>query len=395
MTRRSKARLGLLLAALLALGTARAAEPPILVGAVISESGNLADLAADLRKSLLLWAEEVNETGGLLGRRIELRLLDDRSEAAAAADLYEKLIRDERCDVLIGPMGSAATLGAAMAAERNRRVLVNAAGAARAVQKGSAQYVFQVPAPFATYGAGALEIARRSGYRRLAIYARNDPGSREMASRLKEDATAAGLQAAEPEVYGIGTANFSSQIETAKASQAEAWIAFGQARDAAEMVKSFRKHGYAPAMFLAQGAADPQFIRLLGQDAEHALGIVAWDRGLGMRETRRFAEAYARRWSAEPTLLAAQGYAAAKVLEAAVRRGGSLEQDRIRDELQALEVETPLGRYKVDRSGAQLGVRPAVVQIQGGRRQVVWPEDLATAKWQLPYPRWQERKLLR
>jgi branched-chain amino acid transport system substrate-binding protein len=102
MMRRSQARLGLLFAALLALGTARAAEPPILVGAVISESGNLADLAADLRKSLLLWQEEVNGSGGLLGRRIELRLLDDRSEAAAAADLYERLIRDERCDVLIG-----------------------------------------------------------------------------------------------------------------------------------------------------------------------------------------------------------------------------------------------------------------------------------------------------
>lgn len=392
---RSKARLGLLFAALLALGSARAAEPPILVGAVVSESGNLSDLAADLRKALLLWQEEVNASGGLLGRRIDLRLLDDRSEAAAAADLYERLIRDERCDVLIGPMGSAPTLGAAMAAERNRRVLVNAAGAARAVQKGSARYVFQVPAPLTTYGAGALEIARRSGYRRLAIYARNDPASREIASRLKEDAIAAGLQAAEPEVYGIGTTNFSSQIEMAKASQAEAWIAFGQPRDAAEMVKSFRKHGYAPAMFLAQGAADPQFIRLLGQDAEHALGIIAWDRGFGTLETRRFAEAYARRWSAEPTLLAAQGYAAAKVLEEAVRRAGSLEQERIRDELQALEMQTPLGRYKVDKSGAQLGARPAVAQIQGGRRQVVWPEDLATAKWQLPYPRWQDRKLLR
>ena len=51
----SKARLGLLFAALLAFGIARAAEPPLLVGAVVTESGNLADLAADLRKSLLLW----------------------------------------------------------------------------------------------------------------------------------------------------------------------------------------------------------------------------------------------------------------------------------------------------------------------------------------------------
>ena len=393
--RRSQSLVGVLLAAVLALAPLRAAEPPVVVGAVVAESGNLADLAADLRKSLLLWQEEVNAAGGLLGRRVELRLLDDRSEAASAGALYEQLIRTDRCDLLIGPMGSASTLGAANAAERDRRVLVNATGAARPAQKGGLRYVFQVPAPFATYGAGALEIARRMGYRRLAIHARNDPGSREMANRLKEDAIAAGLEAAEPEVYGVGATDFGPLIDKARASQAEVWIAFGLPRDAADMVKSFRKKGYAPHMFVAQGAADPQFIQLIGQDAEHALGITPWERAFGTRGNQRFAEAYARKWSAEPTLLAAQGYGAAKVLEEAVRRAGSLDQEKLRDALQALELETPLGPYKVDKSGAQLAARPAVVQIQRGRRQVVWPETLATAKWQLPYPRWDERKVLR
>jgi branched-chain amino acid transport system substrate-binding protein len=394
MMRCPNVRLGLFFAALLAFALAHAADPPLLVGAVVSESGNLADLAADLRKSLLLWQEEVNGSGGLLGRRIELRLLDDRSEAAASADLYERLIRDERCDLLIGPMGSASTLGAAITAERNRRVLVNATGAIRAAQKGNSRYVFQVAAPYAAYGAGALAIARSMGYRRLAIFARQDPGSREMATRLKEDAIAAGLQAAE-EVYGAGAADFGAQIERARTSNAEAWIAFGLARDAAEMVKSFRKHRYAPQMFIAQGAADPQFIRFVGQDAEQAIGITPWEREFGSAENKRFTESYARKWSAEPTLLAAQGYAAAKVLEEAVRRSGALDQDKIRGELEALELETPLGRYKVDKNGTQLAARPALVQIQRGRRQVVWPESLATAKWQLPYPRWEERKLLR
>jgi branched-chain amino acid transport system substrate-binding protein len=282
-----------------------------------------------------------------------------------------------------------------MAAERNRRVLVNATGAVRAVQKGNSRYVFQVAAPYASYGTGALEIARSMGYRRLAIFARHDPGSREMATRLKEDAIAAGLQAGEPEVYSFGMTDFGPLIEKARASNAEAWIAFGIARDAADMVKSFRKHRYAPQLFVAQGAADPQFIRLLGQDAEQAIGITPWERGFATPENKRFTEAYARKWSAEPTLLAAQGYAAAKVLEEAVRRAGAIDQDKVRGELQMLELETPLGRYKVDKGGAQLGARPAIVQIQGGRRVIVWPGNLATAKWQLPYPRWEERKLLR
>src|SRR5512132_18559 len=138
---RSQTRLGVLFAALLALAPARAAEPPVLVGAVITESGNLADLAADLRKALLLWQEEVNAGGGLLGRRVELLLLDDRSEAGAAGKLYEQLIREHKADLLIGPLGSAASAGAAAAAERNRRILINATGAARSVHRSGLRYV--------------------------------------------------------------------------------------------------------------------------------------------------------------------------------------------------------------------------------------------------------------
>lgn len=371
------------------------ADAPLVVGVALSQSGHLADLAADLRKSLLLWQEEVNAGGGLLGRQVELRLLDDASDAAAAAAFYERLINDEHADLLIGPMGSASTQGAANAAERHRRVLVNATGAARAGQKGGFRYVFQVPAPFASYGTGPLQIARSQGYRRVAIYARNDPASREMAVRLRDEALAAGLQPSGPEVYSGRTSDFGPQIEKAKSFQAQAWIAFGLPRDAAEMVKSFRKHRYAPEMFAALGAADAEFVRLVGQDAEQALGILPWDRTLATRENGRFVAAYERRWSAEPTLLAAQGYAAAKILEEAVRRAGTLDQEKVRNELQRLELDTALGPYKIDKDGLQAAARPMVTQIQRGRRQIVWPETLATAKLQLPYALREDRKAQR
>ncbi len=384
-----------LAAALAVPGLAPAAQPPLIVGAVVSQSGNLADLAADLRKALLLWQEEVNAAGGLLGRRVELRLLDDRSNAREADTLYERLIREERADLLVGPFGSAATLGAAAAAERNRRVLINATGAARVAQRAGYAYVFQVPAPLGAYGAGALEIARRENYRRLAILARNDRASREMAGRLREDAAMAGLAPGEIEVYAPGEDDFGPQIARAQAARADAWIAFGQASDAAGMVKSFRRYGYAPGMFVAQGAADGEFVRLAGQDAEGAMGIAAYEPRAATRDNARFAGSFRRKWSAEPGLAAAQGYAAARVLEEAVRRAGSLEQAKLREALARLETETPLGPYRVDRTGAQLAARPLVVQIRRGHAEIVWPEALATARWELPYPRWENRVLLK
>ncbi|OGA17145.1 MAG: hypothetical protein A3I63_05910 [Betaproteobacteria bacterium RIFCSPLOWO2_02_FULL_66_14] len=81
------------------------------------------------------------------------------------------------------------------------------------------------------------------------------------------------------------------------------------------------------------------------------------------------------------------------MLEHAVRRAGSLETEALRAALSSLRAETPLGTYEVDTGGLQLGAHPVVVQIQGGRREIVWPQALATAKWRLPYPRWEERRI--
>ena len=88
---------------------ALAQTPPVVVGAVISQTGDLADLASGYRKGLLLWQDDINAAGGLLGRHVELRLFDDRSEANRSGPLYGRLISEDKADVLIGPFGSAAT----------------------------------------------------------------------------------------------------------------------------------------------------------------------------------------------------------------------------------------------------------------------------------------------
>jgi len=370
------------------------AQQPVVVGSVMPLSGNLADLAAELRKALLLWQEEVNEAGGLLGRRVELRLLDDQSEATATGRLYDQLIRDN-VDVLIGPLGSAASLGAAAAAERARRVLVNATGNSRNTQRVGYRYTFQVTAPLAAYAAGALDVARTLGIKRIALHARDDPTSREMATRAREEALKQGLVPGEVEAYAADNDDFMPQAKRAQAAGAEAWIAFGLPQDAAEMVKSFKKVRFAPRLFVAQGASDPDFIKRVGQDAESVIGILPYDRRTATPANRRFVEAFAKKWSAEPSQSAAEGYAAGKVLEEGVKRAGSLEPEKLREALAALDIETPLGRYKVDRDGVQQGVQPLLTQIQRGRRVVIWPEALAGAKPVLPYPAWETRKLLK
>lgn len=385
----------LLLLVCLAGGAAAQAAAPVVLGAVVPQTGLFADAAAGYARGLRLWAEQANAHEGLLGRPVAVALLDDGSDTRRVAQLYEALIAEHAAHLLVGPFGSAATLAAAAVAERARRVMVNASGTAPGIHRKGTRYVFQAIAPPGEAGSGALEIVRREAISRLLVLARNDPQSRAAAARLHAQALAAGLAVGPLEVYSPGTRDFAAQIARARSQAIEAWIAFGLARDAAEMVKSLRRSGWVPALFLAQGAAEPAFVEMVGQDAELALGISAYEPHAPAGANREFAQAYARRWGAPPDAGAAAAFTAARLLGEAVARSGSLAQERLREALATLELDTPLGTWRVDADGAQVGVKPLVIQIQRGRREIVWPEALATARWRLPFPAWEGRERMK
>lgn len=376
----------LLLLWLAGVSAALAQAPSIVVGAAISQSGAHAELAADYLKGLQLWREQVNESGGLLERRLELRVLDDTSSAVRARELYAGLARDKTVDLLVGPYGSAATLLAAAEAERERRVMVNGAGPAAAIHSRPGRWVFQTAVPYAAYGRGVLEIAQAAEMRRLFIVAREDAASNEMAEATR-NAAAKASSAGDVESYRPGTLDFAAQVTKARAAKADAWIAFGDVRDAAEMVKTFKRLDYAPPLFFAASASHPRFIALLGQDAEFSLGAVDFDARRN-DAARAFAKAYASRFTVPPSLAAAEGYTAGLVLAAAVRSAGSVAQEAVRGALAELELSTPLGDYRVSpESGAQLGFKPLLVQIRMGRPELGAPL--------LPYPQWNERALIK
>jgi branched-chain amino acid transport system substrate-binding protein len=379
---------------LLCATAALAQQPPLVVGAAVSQTGALASLAAEYHKGLMLWHEELNKAGGLLGRRVELRVRDDGSDAVRAGQLYRELIRDDKADLLIGPFGSAATLMAGAEAERARRVLINGAGPSQTVHRRGTRYMFQTAVPNTAYGDGVIELARSAGLRNVFVLARDDLTSREMGQAAREVALKQGFRPPELVLYSSAAAEFSAQIEKARAAGAEAWIAFGGLRDTADMVRSLNKLDYAPPMFFARSAADPKLIPMIGQDAEFSLGATGYEARFATSGNEAFVRAFEARWAAPPGATAAHAYAAGTVLAEAVRRAGSLDQEKLRAMLAQLETDTVLGGYKVDpETGAQLAAKPAVVQILAGKPEVVWPEWLQRAT-RKPYPPWSERRLL-
>jgi branched-chain amino acid transport system substrate-binding protein len=379
--------------ALLAATVGARSEPPIVVGAVVSQTGSQAGLAAGYGQALLVWAREVNAAGGLLGRQVEVRVLDDHSEAARAGPAYAQLIA-EGADLLVGPYGSAATLVAAGEAERTRHVMANGGGASSRVYKRPQRYLFQTLPPYASYGEGVLDLAREAGLRSLFILARNDTASVEMGEAARERALKMGMHVPELEVYG-GVDDLGALVARARKEAPDAWIAFGEVRDAADMVIAMKRAGYAPRFFFARSAGDPRFIDKVGQDAELALGALAYDPSFPRPYNSAFVAEYAALWGKPPDAAAAQGYTAASVLGRAVEQVGSLDQEKLREALASLEIGTVLGTYRVAPSGEQVGMKPAVIQIQLGHAVVLWPPALHGQARLQAYVDWNERALLK
>ena len=94
------------------------ATQPIKLGGTLGLTGKYAPMSEMVSLGLKLWVKHTNEKGGILGRPVELIVYDDTSDPATAKMLYEKLIQEDKVDLVFGPYSSAVTTAAAEVTEK-------------------------------------------------------------------------------------------------------------------------------------------------------------------------------------------------------------------------------------------------------------------------------------
>src|SRR5262249_7112726 len=157
----------------------------------------------------LLCQKHVNAQGGVLGRPIELVILDDQSDEKTAARLYEKLIVEDKVDAILGPYGSAITEAVADVPERHKKLMIAANAAPTAIWEKGRRYLIMVLAPADSAGVGILDVAKRSGFKRAAIIAQDAFLPKAVAKGTSDGARNLGLDVILSEAYATGTADFS------------------------------------------------------------------------------------------------------------------------------------------------------------------------------------------
>jgi branched-chain amino acid transport system substrate-binding protein len=376
----------------LAWSASALAADPVRIGVALSQTGNLADSAAPYFKGLDLWREQANARGGLAGRTIEFVVYDDRSDPATAARLYEKLITDDKVNLVISSLGSATAATGSAVAEKHKMVMINGGGAAEAIQQRGFKYVFQTAARISSYADGIVPMIDKYKIKSIALVSRDYAAARDISKAIKEQIKGKDVKIVMDEYFPAGTADFSSQIAKGQQLQPDLWIGLLYPSEAIETVRQFHSMNYMPKFFIANGVSQDDFIKSAGKDAEYALGMSLFEPSLPSEGNKEFVKTYRDKYNSDPGYYSAFGFVAGTVLEAAVKKAGSVDTEKVREALTTLKIGSVMGKHEVDPTTyMQIGVKGLVVQVQNGKREVVWPEEYKTAEPKLPIPAWDKR----
>ena len=387
--------LGVLLLA--GAGPAWASHRPnneVLIGGAISQTGRYAEPAGRQVNSIKLWVDEVNARGGLLGHKIRLILLDDKSDTQSAIKLYEKLITEDKVDLVLGPYSSGITEAVANVTERYKMPFVAYGAASSPIWEKGRRYIFNIVAVAEDYQKGAVHLAKQIGVKKAAVIGEDSLFPRQSGKGAKDWAKQLGIEIVLEENYPLKQSDFTALLQKIKAAGAEAVFSNSYFADAAAQLRQMREQNMNFKLYSSTvGPGLPNFPEQLGNTAEYVLGFSQWEplpkilKHPGMDE---YIAAYEKRFNEKPNYHAGGTYGALQVTEAAVKKAGAFDNEKLREAMATIDVQTVFGRYKVNAKGMN-AAEGLTFQILKGQRRVVWPEKWAETKPELPMPEWSKR----
>lgn len=367
----------------------------VLIGGAISRTGRFAEPAGRMYNSVTMWVDQVNKRGGLLGHKIELRMMDDKSDKQTSIKLYEKLITDDKVDLLVAPYSSGITDAVANVTERYHFPIVAYGAASSIIWQRGRKYIFNIIDIAENYQKGAAHLAKQIGIKRIAIIGEDSLFPRMTRKGLEEKwAKQLGLEVVLAENYSTRRqGDYTALLQKIKSRRAEAIFSNSYFADAAAQIRQLREMNYNLKLFASTvGPGLPRFAKELGGTAEYVLGFSQWEPklALGHPGMKPFIAEYNSRYGEKPNYHAGTSYASMQVFEAAVKHANSFDNEKVRDALASLSVQTIIGTYKVDENGLN-SHEGLTFQIQDGERVIVYPPHLAEAKARLPMPSWSSR----
>jgi branched-chain amino acid transport system substrate-binding protein len=339
-----------------------------------------------------MWAEELNARGGLLGRSVEIKIYDDQSDPSTSAKLYERLIERDKVDLLFSAFASSVVFAGSSVTEKHKFPMVAQGASAQKIWQRGYRYIFQIfPQPEGQL-VGLLEVAKKAGLKTIAVATEDSTYTKELAEIFVEMAKKQGFDVVFYEEYGKKPADLSPLILKMKAKKPDMIFGATYLPESVLLMRHAKELNFNPKLYaFTIGPALDDFVTSLGTDSELVTGTSLWESTSLNPGSQEFVKNYEKKYNSTPPYQTAAAYGGMQILEAAVKKAGSLDREKIRDALQEVEMMTIFGGYKVNEKGAQIGRHAYVFQIRDGKRKVIWPENVKEADLLAPTPQWSNR----
>lgn len=392
-----------------------ATEKTITIGFTTSQTGAQEVSSKRQVAGFNLWMDQVNDAGGIKlsdGTVVKFaaQTYDDESNKERVQELYTRLITEDNADFLISPYSSGLTAAASIIAEQNGKIMLTAGAAEDDAYKTGNTSLFQLYTPGSQYLLSTVDMLKTlDPEAKIAIVHENDKFSTSVMDGLKPYLESQGYEVVLEEGYATETNDFGPVINKLVDSGATVLLGGGHYPDGSTFARQLyeRKVGLKFISLLV-APADSKFPEL----GDAALGVSTssqWE--LAATHTKEeataqgktwygptgeeFADAYNAATGEKPTYHVAGGYMTGLILQKAIEDADSVDPEKVKAALEAMDVFTFYGGIKFDTSaeahGLQIGHQMVVAQWQKDDvgtlvRKVIWPKDVANAEPLYPIP---------
>ncbi len=379
-------------------GSSAGTKKPLVIGISLSFSGDFSDPGHAAELGYKLWADQVNAHGGINGRKVQLKIVDDASSPNQVVTNYQTLITRDKVDLVFGPFSTLLTAPAARVASRYNYAFPEPSGGGPLVFQEKLGNVFFVqPAPVVNCGDPfvkyILSLPASQRPKTAAYPELDDPFSAPIAERARLQFEAAGIKTVFKEVYPPEMSDLTPVVEKMAAAKPDMVFAGTQSDDAYSMVNAMVQLGFSPKfLFQANGANSPvEFPSKVG--AQNVNGIFScgdWFPNSKAPGNQQFIKAYNAKYGGTPANIdsgSAEAYAVGEVVAEVAKKTGKVDNATIIKALHSGSWPTVEGNLSWDKYGAPSGSAILTEWIDG-KLLPVYPPAQALAAPVIPKPPW-------
>ena len=284
----------------------------ILVGTIQDLSGPLAGYGKAVRNGMLLRIDEINEQGGIGGRKIKLIAEDNGYDPKRSVLAAQKLVNQDKVFIVAGHMGTAQN-NAAMPVQFEKNIVnYMPVTAAREMYEPLNRLKFAFTVPYYDQMRTWLpKMVKEKGYKKVCAIYQDDEFGLEVLRGAEAGLKTLSMEMVEKTSYKRGATDFSSQVAKMKGAGCEVVVLGTIIRETIGTIAESRKTGFNPVFFGSQ-AAYTELIHKLGGKAMDGVYATMTAQIPYLDEAsqplRFWATKYKTRFNEDPNVFSAYGY---------------------------------------------------------------------------------------